>query len=187
MRNFLRSKTGSFSIIFLILCVIGIIIITGFVDLLGKTLALNEVQSIMDVAGTSALQAGVDENKLRAEKFRVEESFVKNAFRAQVYSLVPTDGYNIKGITIDTDNMVITYINDAWGLGDSARARPQVVFDTVAKVKIRSSYLFDTVPGVSEQFYRSLSNSNFTVTYNGRTSDGYTELIIRSVVRMVYR
>lgn len=180
----LRKKTGSFSIMFVILSFIAVLIASGLVDIVGKSFALNEVQSIMDVAGVSSLQAGVDTTKLRVEEFYVDETYVKQAYRAQTGSLIKPGTY-VKGFTIERMNF--GYENSQWGLGVTSSDRPQAYLDVVAKLRIKSSTYFDTIPSISKRFYNSRGGNNFTVTYNGVTSDGNIELIVRSVSRIVYR
>ncbi|MDF2879510.1 MAG: hypothetical protein K0R54_67 [Clostridiaceae bacterium] len=185
-KQLLNNKEGSFAILFVILAFTAITIITGFTDMLYKTYTLNEIQSIMDTAGANALQSGVDQTKLRLEIFDINENFVKNTYVNSVNSSI-TISNSVREFILTKGNVNFSTWQDDWGLGTSSKLRPQAMIDSVAKVKVKSSLIFDTIPGIAETFYNSRSNSNFTITYNGITSDGNTELIIRSVTRIVYR
>lgn len=188
VKTFLKSKQGSMSLLFVILAFISILVITGFVDMVGKAFAIDEVQSIMDVAGNSALQAGVDKTKLRVEIFNIDESFVKSSYLQQV-KIAVNAGSNrlIKNLDISPSNIKLKTINGTWGLGQTSKSRPQAILDVVAKVQITSSSVFDNISSIQNLFYSSLSNSSFQISYNGITQDGNIELIIRSVNRIVYR
>lgn len=184
----LKSKKGAMSLLFVILAFISVLVITGFIDMLGKAFAIDEIQSIMDVAGNSALQAGVDKTKLRLEIFEIDESFVKSSYLQQVRTTVDAGSNRlIKNFSIGSGNINLKTINGTWGLGQTSKSRPQAILDVVAKVQIASSSVFDNIASIQNLFYSSLSNSSFQITYNGVTQDGNIELIIRSVNRIVYR
>ena len=186
INNKIKEKKAGFSLLYVMLAFITILIITGLTDILHKTYVLNEIQSMMDVAGVSSLKVGVDEKKLRLEIFDIKETYVKNTFKYQMTNLL-NNSQTVKSYKLSDDMIKLSVINSNWGLGGITKSRPQAVLDTVITLKIKSSYFFDLVPGISEKFYSSLNNNNFTVTLSGETNDGYDELIIRSVSRLVYR
>lgn len=174
--------------LFVILCVVAVMIITGFVDILIKSFVLNEIQSIMDVVGTSALRAGVDTQKLRNEVFEIDENFVKQAYKLQINELITTgEKSKVRSIYIPTSDIRLTVQNTKWGLGISNKARPQAILDVVARVRVEASSFFDRMSSLQKTFYNSFSDKDFHVTYVGKAEDGSAELIIRSVSRIVYR
>lgn len=182
----IKEKKASFSLLYVILALIAVIMITGLMDVMHKAYVINEVQSIMDVAGVSSLRVGVDEKKLRLEIFDINETYVKNTFKYQVTGILKNSS-NIKSYNLSDRNIKLNVIDSTWGLGDSVKKRPQAILDAVITLEIKTSVFFDTVPGISEKFYRSLSGDNFIVTLNGKTGDGYSEVMIRSVSRLVYK
>lgn len=187
IKTFIVCKRGSMGILFVILSLIAVLVITGFIDILRMQTMFNEVQSVMDVAGASALQAGVDQEELKNENLVVDKSDVRVTYRELIANVIHTDVGTINEYSIYDNDIVIDVTNSNWGLGTSTKNRPQVILDVVMRVQIDKSVYFDTVNSITKTFYDSFSKEGFTVSYNGQTKDGNTELIIRSVTRIVYR
>lgn len=180
----LNTKKGSFSILFVILAFISLLVITATTDIMRQSYVINEVQGIMDVAGVSAIRSSVDEESLRGEKFLFSREKAVSGFHNIVNSRINTGGIIVyKSVMVDD----VHYENSKQGLGSNAGNAHQVWMDSYVTLRVKSSPLFDLIPGSEEKFYKSYNNQNFTVTTNGETEDGETELIIRSVSRVVYR
>lgn len=183
-KQFWLNVKGAFSIWFAILAFLGVLTITALGDVLVRGYVINEVQSIMDVAGTSALQSGVDQTKLRLEIFEVNKNVVESNYKAMVSQELnrfpKIAGYQF----LDTD---VEVFNENWGLGQSSKSRPQAMLDSTMVIVVEGSPVFDLIPGANQWFYHSKSNSYFDVSYIGKTNDGKVELLVRSVSRIVYR
>ncbi|WCF11731.1 hypothetical protein NDS46_30775 (plasmid) [Paenibacillus thiaminolyticus] len=184
LKRFWKNRKGNFSILFVTLVFVGVLVATAFLDILFSSWSMQEIQSTMDVAGVSALRTGVDETKLRLEIFEVDKNVVENSYKRMVSNFLD----NSEKI-IDyryTRTKVDSYVEN-WGLGVSSKARPQAIIDSSMVITVEGSSLFDMVPGAAKVFYDSRSGSNFEVKYVERTQDGDIQLAIRSVSRIVYR
>lgn len=184
INKFLKDNRGSFSILFVVLIFIGVMVVTFFVDMMRQTYTLQEVQSIMDTASVSALRTGVDETKLRVQIFDVDKNTVENSYKRLVTNLID-ESSNISDFRF-TRTKVETFTEN-WGTGETTKSRPQALLDSSMIITVESSPILDMIPGVEETFYDSRGGSNFEVNYMGRTQDGKVELAIRSVSRIVYR
>jgi len=184
LKCFLRNTKGAFSILFVILIFIGVMIATAFMDMLVKSYTLQEVQSVMDVAGVSALQTGVDSRKLRVEIFDVDKNVVESNYKRLVSERMNESqkiiNYRFVRTTVET-------FNENWGLGITGKSRPQALIDSTMVIVVENSPMWDLIPGANETFYNSRDGEFFDVTYLGTTQDGQVELSIRSVSRIVYR
>ncbi|WP_260857516.1 hypothetical protein [Bacillus thuringiensis] len=201
IKQVLKNVKGVFSILVVITVFIVLLSIMAFSDIASKSWAVNEIQSIMDTSGMNALQTTVDTNKLRAEIFSIDnknemdtetddvslsdyERKISAKYKDEIRKHVKT---NKNIVALNVEQVKVDWGKDTWGLGETQKKRPQIVLDTVSKVRIKSSSYFDDLGGLTKDMYNARNGSNFTVTYNGQKSDGTVELIIRSVTRMVYR
>lgn len=201
IKQVLKNVKGVFSILVVITVFIVLLAIMAFSDIASKSWAVNEIQSIMDTSGMNALQTTVDTNKLRAEIFSIDnknemdtetddvslsdyERKISAKYKDEIRKHVKT---NKNIVALNVEQVKVDWGKDTWGLGETQKKRPQIVLDTVSKVRIKSSSYFDDLGGLTKDMYNARNGSNFTVTYNGQKSDGTVELIIRSVTRMVYR
>jgi|GEM_PF-6798484 len=191
------NKKGSYSIKAIILMFITLLVITSYIDIMAKSYTLNEIQNIMDTTGLSVLQTLVDDKRLKEEMLAINsENYIDYStgsqllgnYEGQLYSRYKN---NIKEL-ISTNNNIsyfeILYFDafferSSWGLSST---KPQIGLDVVAKVRLRVSPYFNTNELLEKTFYSSKNNSNFKIIYNGQ-KNGQTEIIIRSVVRLVYR
>lgn len=179
-----NSKEGSFAIPFVLLIFIALMVVTGFTDLIQKRYVMEEAQSVMDMAGTSALQAGVDEVELKHGNFVIHEDVVREKF------------VNLVSNTLDNFNNV-NYINfrqiDVWteystyGLGESSEPRNQAFIDAVMVMEVNGSPYFNIDQHASKVYYDARRNENFTVSYLGESPEGKQQLMVRSVSRIVLR
>ncbi|BBW98912.1 hypothetical protein [Geobacillus subterraneus] len=184
MRRWWNDKQGSFAIVVAIVVFVGALTVTAFIDMLSRTYLLNEVQSIMDVSGTSALRTGVDEVQLRTGDFALDRDLVEANYRRmveeQVRSLSKIVGYQF----VDMD---VSVFQSNFGLGQTGKPRWQGMIDSTMMIQVEASPVFDLIPGASETFYNAKNSSSFQVSYVGKTEDGKVELLVRSVTRVVYR
>lgn len=184
LKRFLKNTKGNFSILFVILVMIAVLVVAAFLDIVSRSWTIQEVQSVMDVAGVSALRTGVDETKLRLEQFDVDANVVESSYIRMITN-------QLEGSSKINDfrfiRTKVTKYNENWGMGQASKARPQAMIDSTVIITVEANPLFDLIPGTARWFYDSKSQTNFQVTYNGQTQDGEVELTIRSVSRIVYR
>lgn len=211
LKEKLKSNKGAYSILAAILILIMATMMTAYVDILNKKWALNEVQTIMDSSGINTLQNQVNNKSLRAEILSLDPDkpnisdgdyadTTDKSFSPSVQQKYKSDMTNyykqevdkqIKGQTnvseYDVERVDVVFSYDNWGLGETKKKLPQITLDSVVRMRIKTTSLFDDITKVSSVMYSSRNNANFTVTYNGTTEDGQSELIVRSVTRLVYR
>lgn len=178
------NKEGSFSILFVILCFIGVLLIIGFTDILRQSHLLNESQSVMDVASITALRAGVDEERLRVEELVVDEGIVVSGYKKAVKETMESysDVYDVRFVKTKTE-----VFKENWGIGITGKEREQVLLDSTIILTVKNSVIFDTLPMLADDYYDARSGEDFYVTYLGQDEDGRMEISIRSVSRLVYR
>lgn len=184
LNGFLKNKKGSFSILFVILAFIALLVITATVDIMRQSYVLNEVQGVMDVAGVSAIRGSVDEESLRGEEFVFSRDYAITNYHKIVNSRVKK-GNVIIDTNLKVDDIHYEYSNQ--GLGANAGSAHQVWMDSYMVMQVKTSPIFDLIPSLEKRFYKSYNKENFSVTASGTTENGEKELIIRSVSRVVYR
>lgn len=184
LKQMLKNKKGSFSILFIILTFTGVLIATAFVDILIESWTIEEVQSIMDTSSVSALRVGVNETKLRVGTFEVDKNMVESKYEQLVGGLLSTSTKIKSYRFISTKVQTFT---ENWGTGITTKSHPQALIDSRMVIVVEGSPTFDLIPGTAKTFYDSRSGSSFEVSYVGATKDGNIELAIRSVSRIVYR
>lgn len=211
LKKKLNNIKGAYSVMITVLILIMVMVMTGYVDIMNKKWALSEVQTVMDTAGINTLQNQVNNSALRAEIFslnsdssnisdqdyadRANETFTnqeqqKYKSDMALYYKAEIDK-QIKGRTnvteYDLERVDVTFSYDTWGLGETQRKLPQITLDAVVRMKVKQTGVFDDINMIQKTMYSSRNNANFTVTYDGQAEDGQTELIVRSVTRLVYR
>lgn len=179
-----HKKEGSFALLFVILCFIAVLVITGFIDILRQSHLMNESQSVMDVASITALRAGVDEERLRVEELVVDEGVVISGYKKAVKETMESYGDVLDVRFVKTKTEVY---KEKWGTGVTGKERDQVLLDSTIILTVKSSIVFDTLPMLADRYYDARSNEEFYVTYLGQDEDGRMEISIRSVSRLVYR
>lgn len=184
MKKFNQDTKGGMSILWVIIVLVAVILATGFMNVLEKAWTLNEAQSIMDIAGVSALQAGVDQQKLRVEIFDVDEHVVKNKYEQLIHRRFADNPKIVDYRFIELD---VEKFEENWGLGQTSKPRRQAVLKNTMFIVIENVPTLDLLEGGSQTFYDARSSADFTVTYIGETEDGHDELLVRSVTRVVYR
>lgn len=184
-KRFSENTGGFFSILYVILAFIACIIITGMIDIMKESYSINEVQGIMDVAGVSALNASIDREEIRNDEFKYNENKAKVVFREIMESRIGNstmiDSYEIVDLRITNQG-----VSD-FGLGEGNVTAQQIILDSTILLRVNTSMMFDIFPQVQKQYYRSYLGDSVNVSISGQTEDGQTELLVRSVSRLVYR
>lgn len=211
MKALLKSERGAYSIITAILVITLVSCLAAFVDIVNMRWALNEVQTVMDASGVNTLQNQVNNKALRAEILSLsssakditdqdyadvskgtftkkEQEYYKAEIREYYRRELARQMEFVEKITeYDVERVDITFSYDEWGLGETGRPLPQVTLEAVVRMRVATTPFFDVYDQVSKTMYSSRNNANFTVTYSGVAGDGQTELIVRSVTRLVFR
>lgn len=190
MKKLYKNKKGSWSLTNVVLVLIFIITFIGVLEWGKLSVGLNEIQSIMDIEGVTAIRTGVDVEELRTAdenpttKFKFNKSEVITSYKGLIRKR-----FNSSKMISDYrfDTIKIEAFNENWGLGANSKARPQVVLDSTMVLTIPSSMVFDTIDFIQGAFYRSRSNSTFQIAATGNQKDGFTEVIVRSVSRLYYK
>lgn len=202
--NRVNNKKGGFAIIGVIAIFIIVLTIAAYISILSKTFTLGEIQSIMDISGVSALEKVVREKELKEEIFAInDESKVdtvdKKAFKLEDCKAEITTVYDtLINKAVNTNSNItyfkvnshdVTFEYSGWGLGENAsgKKRPQIILDTLATVKVKTSNAFNFNDSLERKFFNAKNNTSFTVNYQGKTENGESILLIRSVTRVVYR
>lgn len=183
----LRKKdgySGLMSMIYIVIVLIAIYGIMAFSEIVSRAYLINETQSIMDVAGLSALRAGLDDEELRLERFVVHETVVNREYRKLLQEALGDYGalVDYKIMRLEIRN-----INENWGLGISSREREQAILDSTVLLIVDSYTPLDVYPALQKTFHDGYESEDFTLTYMGQTEDGQAQLMVRSVTRLVYR
>lgn len=180
------NKKGAIALIYVIMIFISTVIVMGFLSVTNKTIAINEVQGIMDVSGVIALRKSVDEVDWRIEKLTVDKSRARNEFINIVNSSVGdyvADNKLLKSFEIQSVNII---------RGDDIASRKisnQEYYLEATAVATYSTYNFiDTVTFHAVSFFDFLyTNKSATVAVGGRREDGNMEVIVRTVSRLALR
>lgn len=196
-----QSKKGAYSIIIVILSLILVLSFVGYTDVMRKSYVMNEIQQRMDTSGLNALNSSIDIERLKYEELAIDENNkidsqhntavltnyknkITEAYKKELYNNIRTSDLitklEVKRVSVDFDNNI-------WGAGTSADTLPQITLDSVVAIKMKNSSQFDIMGTNKQEFYDARSGQNFSITVQGQAEDGYTELIIRSSTRIVYR
>ena len=200
-----KDKNGSIAIIGVILALIIVTIITAYVNMTNSSWVVNEVQSIMDLSNTNALQLSVDSDMLKKEMLAIEQKnyvtsdghvkvnqdmlnkIVGNNLKAQLANNIKTSSL-IDSVQIKYIKPELLYTN--WGLnydGNKEKARPQLILDSVVQITLKHSKEFDNLDGKTIKTYNARTGNDIQISVNGRSGDGKVVLTVRSLTRMVYR
>lgn len=206
----INNQKGSYAIISVILIFIILTAITAYTDIIKKRWTINEVQSVMDASGTNALKKTVDLQALYKEKVgkggyytqdnvdkskiigAVDNKYKDNIKKAYLEELNNQVRFNDVVQSMEVDRVEVSFDYTNFGLGahkgkEIQEEHPQFMIDSIVRMKVKTSRLFDVGNSVTSAVYSSKNGKDFQVTYRDATEDGYTELIIRSFTRLVYR
>lgn len=195
----IQTQKGFISIIFVILIMIGVVMVTGFRDLLFRNYFFRELQSIMEIAQVSALRGGVttktlkdakgdnvsptiDNNWHRLERLVVNEGKINDLFEEFVLEnvTVGNDSY-IKDLQFKRN--IVKHQYDDFGF-DDGKDREYVYLDSTIGIKYANA-IWDKKAGTTRTYHDAKTGNDFTISYVGTTDDGLTEILIRSVSRIV--
>lgn len=204
-RAFLN-KSGSTSIIYVVLIMILVMIVAGFVDVTGKVWTLNEFQSIADLTAHNVLYSSIDLETLRYEILQSNNealdsedlSLINNHIASNKYkqelikqyesqlneSIKNSSAYDAD-FEVKTLDIKFQFVD--WGIGDSSKARPQITMDTYIVVTSNGFGMFDNLTKFAINYTNAQTGSSQTIKYGNTTEDGKTILFIRNMTRLIYR
>lgn len=181
------NKKGSISIIYVIMIFISAIIIMGFVSITNKTIAINETQGIMDVAGVMALRKSVDETDWRLEKLTVDKSKAAIEYRNIVNKNIADYIGNDKLLKDFKITNVNVYKGEDTALGD-IQNKEQYYLEASAVATYSTYSYVDKATFHAVTFFDFLHTGDYaTVAVGGATEDGDVEVTIRTVSRLALR
>jgi len=197
--NILRGQKGVISIIFVILIMIAIVMVSGFKDLLFRDYFFRELQSIMEISQVSALRGGVtqntpqdaigdnvssavDDNWHRLESLVINEGRVSDLFEQFVLDSITVGGDSFIR-DIDFKKTIVRHQYDNFGFDDGI-AREYAYVDSTVGIKYEN-LIWDADPGATRTYHDAKAGNDFTITYMGATDDGLTEVLIRTVSRII--
>lgn len=182
-------QKGAISINFVILMFIALIFIMGAMSFMSKTMAINEIQGIMDKSGIIALRSSVDETKFRREELFVQKSQARNEFKRLIGENLKTGpnsfitDYEIKEINIYGPNDL-----GIKGLGIPGGNNDQYFLEATIIATFNADPIIDTIMTASVSFYDFLSSkSQQSTVATGKVRDGSMEVVVRSLTRVVMR
>lgn len=198
-----KEKRGAFSLLMVTLILIISTLFMGYIDIGRKTFSLNEIQQRMDRAGLNALEKSIDKSLLKEEIFGLDsenysdkqldryvvrnyENKIISAYTRELSQTINSDSVGLIG-DFKIHQASVSFDVNNWGVGQSTQRHPQITLHSIAVAKVKVSNKLDVLSANEQQFYDSKSGNTFSVSVTGRTNDGYSEIMIRSAVRVVYR
>lgn len=183
------NKEGAISIIYLIMIFIAVIIMMGFVNMTNKTIAINEVQGIMDTTGVMALRKSVDENAWRDEVLYVDKSHARNEFvklvNRSIGEYIGEDkllsGFELQSVRV--------FKGSETAMGNIQNTSKDQYYLEGVGIATYSTYGFvDQVMFHGINYFDFLNiGENSSVAVGGTREDGKVEVIVRTVSRLALR
>lgn len=217
MKNIINNKKGSISIIGVIITIIIVTTLAGYLSIMNSSWVFNEVQSIMDLCATNALQQSIDSKALRKEILGVNNTTNGSSdattsidtngngkvSQAKITSLLrPLYENELKKnikVNASSGGLITAFeikhfkadlVYSSWGANYNgvAKKRPQLRLDAVTQITIKADSQFDGLNNYKLDFYNAkTSNNDIKITVNGVTGDGRVILTVRTLSRMLYK
>lgn len=182
------NQKGATSIIWVIAILTATILVSGFLGIMMKTMAINEIQGIMDMSGVIALRYALDETKLTSEeKLSVDSGIARakfiNLINENLNDFVGSDklvtGYTIDSVSILKDNQT--------AIG-RIQNRETYYLEAVIRATYRLNSVIDGAAIYAVNYFDFLwSNDNASVSVKDFEGDGTGNIIIRTVSRLALR
>lgn len=184
----LRNKKGSTGIIFILGIFISTIVISGFIGIISKTVAINEIQGILDTSGVAALRYAVDDTAWRKERFEINESTAKVKFKELAQQNVSTGNNKLlKDFKLVEVKIHLPNSSGLKKLGIPSGERNQYFLEAVAVASFSVDPITDAVDNAYVNYYNFFKSKSQTESIRGVIGDGAIEVVIRSVSRLVMR
>lgn len=182
------NNKGATSILWVILIFISIIIISGFIGIMTKTLVINEIQGIIDTSGVAALRYSVDEPRLRSE----EEMYVDSGMAiAKFKELVTNQLSDYKGTMINDyrfESIRVLEDKDTALIGGKLQGKNEFFLEAVIIVDYKLESMIDGATIHAVPFFDFLySGEESSVSVVDAEGDGTGNVVIRTVSRLALR
>lgn len=213
-KNIIRNKNGSISIIGVIITIIIVTALAGYVSILNSSWVYNEVQSIMDLCSTNALQQSIDSQALRKEILGVSDpssgssgtdtsignngqlassvnqtkinNILKSLYQAELNKNIKTNSMilGVKLVNFESD-----LVYSSWGAtyGGSAKSRPQLRLDAITQITLKANSQFDGLNNYKLNMFNAKNKGNIQISVAGVTGDGKVILTVRTLSRIIYK
>lgn len=209
IKNAKKNVKGAVSIIMVIFILILATAFTLLIDLSSTMFGMKEIQSKIDIAGINALYNSVDYNQLRDETLGVVDggsitsggSFSSDMNERKYIEVIRNRYINeLQQIKYPGENPKIQksevrFVYNDFGVGynaangaTSAKARPQVVLESIVSYEIPSSTLVDEINrNITKTVKSRYSNSEFSVTVSDVGKDGKATVMLHSITRIILK
>lgn len=207
-KSILKNQKGSFSIIGIILTITIVTIIAGYISINRNTWVNSELQSIVDISSLNALNASIDEEKLKNQIFAVKgtkayidtkvsdlkvkgdtsgiNSVVANNFQKELNKQVRVNSM-IESITVKSCKSELQVTSWGTNKGVSNLKRPQLILDSVVQVVVKNTAEFDSMGAHTLSYTDAKTGNIMSISVDGVTKDGKVVLTVRCLSRIVYR
>lgn len=193
----LRENRGEISILLILMVLVCLYFITAYFNAVKISYAMDEIQSALDIAGVATLERAINDQILKDEIYGLDRhnsihrsgaNAILNDYAAQLKhdyrNLVSFNRALIPSFEIMTQDIYFEF--SSWGSGHIG-ATPQIVIETVMRLRLNISRGHDYQNLLFSSFYSSKRNANIDILTIGSTVDGLTELVIRSTVKSIYQ
>lgn len=214
MKNIIKNKKGSISIVGIIITIIIVTALSGYMSIMNSSWVYNEIQSVMDLCATNALQQSIDSQALRKEILGVSDPTTGNSgtdtsignngqwqnnvnlkkvnnileglYRAELDKNISTNDMitNINLVSFDAD-----LVYESWGAtyNGTAKKRPQIRLDAVTQITLKTNSEFDGLNNYNVKFFNAKNGKDFSIKVSGVTGDGRVVLTVRTLSRVLYK
>lgn len=177
---------GSLTIIFVILILVSTVIVTGFLNIVMRTVTSNEIQGIMDESGIVALRQSVDNKSLRLEEIVIDENKAKqNYIKLINENMSSGNGKLIKKYNIDMVNVYPPNHPNLKKIGIPNGERNQYFIESIINVEYMKSSVGTGFVKAGIDYFDYLSGNR--VKKFEHNADNQKALVLRSVSRLVLR
>lgn len=201
-----NSTKGAISIAMVIFLLVVSSAFALLIDMSSVMFGMKEIQSKIDIAGINALYNTIDYDYLRDETLGLTNgdaitsggqvssnlnqqnyiSVIRNRYMDELRS-IKYPGSNpqvIKSeVRFEYSNFGIGYNSNT---STAAKARPQVILESIVSYEIESSTLMDEVTrDLTKSVNSTYNNSNFSVTISDKGKDGKSTVMLHSITRVV--
>lgn len=193
----IATKRGEISITLIILVMVSLFFTSAYYSAIRVSYALDEIQSSLDIAGIATLKQAVNIRLLKDELYGLDlnnkmshtgANAVLSNFASQIRSqyrgLITFNPDIITRFEILTQD--VYFERSSWGTG-SIGTRPQIVLETVMRITLNINRGHDYQRSLQSIFFSSKRGGNIQILSVGSTTDGRTELVIRSTVKSLYQ
>lgn len=192
-----KNQRGKISILLILLVLISLFFITGYYHAVRIGYAMDEIQSSLDIAGIATLNQVVNHQILKDELYGLDNQNkiqyngasavlgnYANQIKTEYRSLISFNEDLVPSHEILEQD--VYFERSSWGTG-SGGTIPQIVIETVVRVRLNISRGHDYQQSLLKRYYSAKRDGTIHVLSVGSTTDGRTELVLRSTVKSLYQ